>query len=1377
MKKLQSIGICFFLILTLALTCKVHAEADAIEITVGSVVQANITENGGYVYFSFVPDETSTYRFYSLSGEDTYGYLYDADMNMIISDDDSGDGNNFAIKYSLEKDTQYYYGVRYYSSDRTGMIDVCLAGENDNNLTVDALGDTYRYIYIGGSTDLGVQAACDTGTLRYGWRCYVTEENQWITLENEASSTLSLTDIREPAQYRCIAIDEYGNGKYVDFEIRIDNKLVAGPKDNEWEVYAEKGGSVTLEVAASCLDGELFYQWRKNGEEIEGASSSTYTVENVLEPSSYDCTVKDEFGNSRYVGFEVRIQNHFTTNAVGETNRSVAPGDSFTLEVQASCDDGVLDYEWSAYFEKEGRWEILSDVKSPTCNVDDIQQSMRYSCRVSDEYGNNQTISFTIQIDNDFTARINDEDSTVYTEPGGSVTLEVIASCREGEISYQWDGPSGELSGANGPSYVVDNVQSDTQGWYGCRVSDQYGNETYVSVVVRIQNHFDVKAVGETDRRISIGESTTLEVEASCDNGNLHYEWTAYTITDDREKALTDANTNTYTVENLEQSMEYKCRVYDDFGNYKSIYFSLWIDNEFVADAKDGIRNITIEPGETATLEVEASCKNGGLNYEWYGENGLIADASSASYITDTINKATSYRCLVKDVYGNSSFVYFYITIENHLVAEPIGQTRRKVSAGDTVEMEVEVSCDKGEVHFEWYVEKSHDGFNLIDGATSSAYTAENLQQATEYQCYIWDDYGNNRYIYFDITIDNDFLAEAKDGKWDVTVEQGESVTLEVAASCREGDLKYQWYGEQGLIAGATTASYTVNNVENSTSAYRCYVCDSYGNYTYIHFSILIENHFVVNAVGYTDRRVAIGGSVTMEVEASCEKGSISYEWNAYYRKEGKWERLANATSASYTAVDIQQMMMYECVVRDEYGSTKSVNFRVYIDNELKVVPVERNYYTVELGSDITLRVNATCSQGELTYTWRKQAYDEENGHYYEEIQTDNSDTLVLSDIQNAGHYLCTVTDEYDNNMTIHFTIAIDSGLMATYVGEREYTVNPGASVTLGVKASVNSGDLTYRWTCEEYRNGSHYETTFDEDSPSLTVNDIQYAADYYCTVRDEFANERGVRFSIFIENGLSVEAESNTVFYIHNGDSVTMSVKASCNSGDLQYAWDGYWWNDSYTIPLNIPRDTGNTFTLTNAQIGTECFCVVSDKYGNKKELHFQMKEFTERSAFVRIKTGQTVMLPVTEESGTLLSTVIEEGASASVSGSRVTALSNGITRVKAEYQNYTQTFTIVVYEDTGTLMLPAGLTTIEAEAFAGNANNNRFVELGSSVTYVGQDAFQDYSILQLVVPSAATTFADRIFFEADPTIICPQGSAAEAYARKHNISYVYPG
>ena len=98
MKKLQSIGICFFLILTLALTCKVHAEADAIEITVGSVVQANITENGGYVYFSFVPDETSTYRFYSLSGEDTYGYLYDADMNMIISDDDSGDGNNFAIK-------------------------------------------------------------------------------------------------------------------------------------------------------------------------------------------------------------------------------------------------------------------------------------------------------------------------------------------------------------------------------------------------------------------------------------------------------------------------------------------------------------------------------------------------------------------------------------------------------------------------------------------------------------------------------------------------------------------------------------------------------------------------------------------------------------------------------------------------------------------------------------------------------------------------------------------------------------------------------------------------------------------------------------------------------------------------------------------------------------------------------------------------------------------------------------------------------------------------------------------------------------------------------------------------------------------------------
>ena len=52
--------------------------------------------------YRFSPEETGTYRFYSTGNEDTYGYVYDADQNMIASDNDSGEGLNFSIDMELK---------------------------------------------------------------------------------------------------------------------------------------------------------------------------------------------------------------------------------------------------------------------------------------------------------------------------------------------------------------------------------------------------------------------------------------------------------------------------------------------------------------------------------------------------------------------------------------------------------------------------------------------------------------------------------------------------------------------------------------------------------------------------------------------------------------------------------------------------------------------------------------------------------------------------------------------------------------------------------------------------------------------------------------------------------------------------------------------------------------------------------------------------------------------------------------------------------------------------------------------------------------------------------------------------------------------------
>ena len=100
--------------------------AGAATIYAGDTITAEITKKGAQVYYKFVPGESDTYVFYSSSDEDTYGYLYDSEGNVLTTDDDTGNGNNFKVQYFLEAATTYYFGCSYCSEDVIGAFDVTL---------------------------------------------------------------------------------------------------------------------------------------------------------------------------------------------------------------------------------------------------------------------------------------------------------------------------------------------------------------------------------------------------------------------------------------------------------------------------------------------------------------------------------------------------------------------------------------------------------------------------------------------------------------------------------------------------------------------------------------------------------------------------------------------------------------------------------------------------------------------------------------------------------------------------------------------------------------------------------------------------------------------------------------------------------------------------------------------------------------------------------------------------------------------------------------------------------------------------------------------------------------------------------------------------
>lgn len=95
-------------------------------ITLGATKTVTISNGGDIALWSFTPEQDVNVWFYSASDKDTYGYLYDAQMEVKKSDDDTGGNSQFKITYSLTGGSTYYFGAKFYSESTTGDITVTL---------------------------------------------------------------------------------------------------------------------------------------------------------------------------------------------------------------------------------------------------------------------------------------------------------------------------------------------------------------------------------------------------------------------------------------------------------------------------------------------------------------------------------------------------------------------------------------------------------------------------------------------------------------------------------------------------------------------------------------------------------------------------------------------------------------------------------------------------------------------------------------------------------------------------------------------------------------------------------------------------------------------------------------------------------------------------------------------------------------------------------------------------------------------------------------------------------------------------------------------------------------------------------------------------
>jgi hypothetical protein len=92
---------------------------NAQELRFGTFVSGNL-KSGAEIWYSIRPTETNLITIETTGDTDTYLEFYDAQRNLLLEDDDGGEGYNAKIRTNVESGKTYYVKVRGFDSNDTG---------------------------------------------------------------------------------------------------------------------------------------------------------------------------------------------------------------------------------------------------------------------------------------------------------------------------------------------------------------------------------------------------------------------------------------------------------------------------------------------------------------------------------------------------------------------------------------------------------------------------------------------------------------------------------------------------------------------------------------------------------------------------------------------------------------------------------------------------------------------------------------------------------------------------------------------------------------------------------------------------------------------------------------------------------------------------------------------------------------------------------------------------------------------------------------------------------------------------------------------------------------------------------------------------------
>jgi len=651
--------------------------------------------------------------------------------------------------------------------------------------------------------------------------------------------------------YRCRVTNEAGDN-YSDTVLLFVNETTEITLQPS-ELVICVGQQAVFSITA--IGENLMYQWRKNGDDIQGANNPEYIIYSAVlsDNGFFDCVITGECGNALSDQVTL-VVNPLVEITLQPQSLIACEGDSISFLCSAN---GVnLSFQW-----RHNANNITGAIDSILI-IDPVSAADigSYDCIVNSDCGTLTCNPATLSIPY---TQITVQPQSITSCENENVTFSVTATGLN--LTYQWRKDLENISGASSSVLNLYAIGLNDEGNYDCAVTGlcDFQISNVASLTVHVLTEITNNPLSDT---MCEGESTTFTIEAL--GYNLAYQWFK------DSNPITGATSPDYQITNaaISDIGLYSCEVSGECGVLISNSANLVV-YETTEITQEPPSDITACVGENMTLVVQAIGND--LSYQWSKSGEIIPGAINPSFSITNLSLLDqgSYQCEITGTCGTSStapaILVVYLTSE--VVTQPVS-----VNICEGNETSFWIQAVGQDLSYQW----RKDGTDL-PGQTDTLLNLTNasLMDAGTYDCMVSG--------YCNTTLSEPAILEV----WQTTeiISQPDNITaceaddIQFSVSAVGHNLSYQWYQNGTALTGETDSILLFNDVNlNDIGSYDCVVTGDCGVETCNPASLE-----VIQLVGFAENPAPVavhsGDIVTFSVSGS---GPIeSYHW----RKDGQY--------------------------------------------------------------------------------------------------------------------------------------------------------------------------------------------------------------------------------------------------------------------------------------------------------------------------------------------------------------------------------------------------------------------------------------------------------------------------------------------------------